>query len=192
MERPELSQLESLLTSGIKKKHISITYDLLMANNDAHTVLVKEKWENDLGIQIENDQWSLLLIDAQQGLISARYKICNFNVLHRIHYTPEKISRFKGDASPYCTRCESEVGNLLHMLWGCPKLSRWWDAIENSLKKVLDMDLTLSPSIVLLGDYSDLRLNSVHSAGFLRLDLTAAKKCILSGLLRNPPTILIG
>ena len=83
------------------------------------------------------------------------------------------------------------LGIFYIMFWGCPKLSRWWDAIENSLKKVLDMELTLSPSIVLLGDYSDLQLNSVYSADFLRLAMTAAKKIILSKwIAKDPPSYL--
>ena len=188
LKRPRLSQLESLLTQKINGKHISLTYDLLMANNKANTNLVKEKWEQDLGITIDDDHWSLLLTDAQKGFINARYKICNFKIIHRFYYTPEKISRFKGNTSPHCTRCKTEIGNFLHMTWTCPKLEQWWEAIEHTLKKVLNMELSLSPLIVLLGDYSNLQFNSVNSADFFGLAMTAAKKCVLSKWIAEDPS----
>lgn len=49
------------------------------------------------------------------------------------------------------------------------------------------MIFTLSPSIVLLGDYSNLRFNSTHSAYFFGLAMTAAKKCILSKWIAEDP-----
>ncbi len=74
MEKPQLSQLESLLAQRINSKHISRTYNLLMANNKANTNLVKEKWEKDLGTQIDDDHWSSLLADTQKRFINTRYR----------------------------------------------------------------------------------------------------------------------
>uniref|UniRef100_A0A3B4X6N3 Reverse transcriptase domain-containing protein n=1 Tax=Seriola lalandi dorsalis TaxID=1841481 RepID=A0A3B4X6N3_SERLL len=160
LEKPEISQLESLLTQGTNKKQISKTYNLLIKNNKANINLIKEKWEKDLEIQIEDDHWSSLLTDAHKRFINTRYRICNFKTIHRVYYTPEKISRFKGSTSSFCKRCKTEIGNLLHMFWTCPQLEQWWKDIEHTLKKVLKMELSLSPLIVLLGDYSTLRFKN--------------------------------
>lgn len=143
LEKPQLSQLESLLTQRINRKHISRTYNLLMTNNKASTILVKEKCEKDLGAQIDDDRWSSLLAYAQKRFINTRYKICNFKTMHRVYYTPEKVSRFKGNISPHCNRCKTKIGDFLHMIWTCPQLEQWWKDIEHTLKESPKNDIYL-------------------------------------------------
>ena len=77
--------------------------------------------------------------------------------------------------------------------WTFQQLEQWWRDIEHTLKKVLKMELRLLPSIVLLCDYSNVRFNSVLSADFFGLAMTAAKKCILwKWIAEDPQITLIG
>ena len=74
-DKPKLSKLESLLTKEIARKHMSLIYKLLLAHSKANTNLVRRKWESDLGMQFDDDQWFLLFKDAHKDYISVRYKL---------------------------------------------------------------------------------------------------------------------
>lgn len=50
-----------------------------------------------------------------------------------------------------CSRCGSSTGTLIHMLWRCPKLYRYWTDILNTLNSVFGVSLQLDLKLCFLG-----------------------------------------
>lgn len=48
------------------------------------------KWEKDLECTFEQDTWELICKSALTFSFNSRHRLIQFNIIHRIYYTPER------------------------------------------------------------------------------------------------------
>lgn len=89
---------------------------------------IKKTWAEDLGVPLSEDQWSNCLSNIQKGS-NARYKLIQFKVIHRLHFSKLKLNRIYNSVSPLCDRCNIGEGSLAHLFWHCPVLNAFWSQI---------------------------------------------------------------
>ena len=52
---------------------------------------------------------------------------------------------------PTCTRCKRDHGDLIHMLWRCPKLHTYWAGVVSTINSAFGVSLPQDPRACLLG-----------------------------------------
>ena len=159
----------------------SSIYRILSSNIPIHDTTIsklKQKWETDLGCTYDDPDWHNLLERSQMVLVSTKHRLMQFNIFHRVYYTPLRLHKMNGDISAMCPRCKVVEGDLLHMLWSCPHLDNFWRFIISTVSEIIETEIPQDPRLWILGDVSLININS-NKEYFLTLTATAAKKVIL-------------
>lgn len=144
----------------------------------------RSKWEEDLGV-ISDEQWKEILAGGHQVSVSPAQKVSQLMLLHRTYYTPKRLFRFGGRKDDKCPRCQ-ESGDLMHMIWKCPKLFRYWNEVVETLNKILALELKIEPKLCILGVEGNIRRN--FKIKIVRRCLFQARKLIaLRWQARTPP-----
>uniref|UniRef100_A0A3Q4HHP4 Reverse transcriptase zinc-binding domain-containing protein n=1 Tax=Neolamprologus brichardi TaxID=32507 RepID=A0A3Q4HHP4_NEOBR len=112
---------------------------------DHNKASIKRKWETDLGYVYEEVEWHHLLEQAQTMLITTKHRQMQFNILHRIYYTPYRQHKIDSNYSPRCLRCKVTDGDLLHMLWNCPVIEEFWRGAIEIISKCVGSALPQAP-----------------------------------------------
>lgn len=110
-----------------------------------------QKWENDLNKSYPLKEWQIALQSTYKFSKCSNYWEIVIKITHRWHYIPYKLAKFCPNKSPNCWRNFGQVGNLLHILWGCPSLSRFWRQLFHLLASITGI---LSPPNVGLPNLS--------------------------------------
>ena len=152
---PVMNDIEKFLYEGNTCKFISKMYHLLM-NKGQKPGLHKSrlKWESDLNVAIDEQLWADLCQNSSSATINARYRLINYNILHQLYLTPEKLHSFKNDLSDKCFRCKTEVGSFLHCTWQCTKVRPFWNDICSTLTKITGVNVPMDPELCLLGNFT--------------------------------------
>lgn len=124
--------------------------------------------------------------------ISALQKLSHLFLLHRAYKSPIQLHKWGSRDTPLCLKCERDHGDLLHMIWRCPQLFRYWAEVTNTISQVYIFRLNSDPIVCLLGALEiDMLTPNVHVA-VLHL-LYVARKLIARYLISpNVPLESIG
>ena len=150
---PPGSPMESIfLADPSIKGGISTIYDSLSyLDNNASLVHLKTAWENDLGIQITDEQWTASQKIVHSSSVCARHGLLQFKVLHRLHLSKEKLNRMYPNVNPACDRCGQSPATLAHMFWHCTKLTPYWQGIFKTFSDIVGRPLDPDPLTAVLG-----------------------------------------
>lgn len=112
---------------------ISGIYDQLTARATNLELLsrTREAWEVDVG-ELGEDQWKRVLGLGPLVSLSPSQRASHLLLVHRAYYTPKRLHRFGRRPDNKCPRC-SGTGDLIHLMWRCPKLARYWTEILKTL-----------------------------------------------------------
>lgn len=143
--------LNKIVRTSSTKGLISAIYGQMI---DRMTMLqmlsgTRERWEADVG-EIADDQWSRILEFGRLVSVSPSQQASHLLLLHKSYYTPKKLYRFGQRLDDKCPRC-SEIGDLIHMMWRCPKLVRYWSEIVKIIEIRFKIRLELEAKICVLG-----------------------------------------
>ena len=148
-------------------------------STSASTHHIREAWSNELQVEVSDDTWSEALTRIHKCSINVRYKLIQFKVIHRLHYSKPKLHRIYPAVSPLCDRCGGAEGSLSHLFWSCPRLHKFWCEIFQFLSAAYEVDITPDPVLALFGcSESALELSTAIQQA-LMLGMVAAKKMIL-------------
>lgn len=75
--------------------------------------------------------------------------LCLYHCLWQ--HTGGYLLKGKSRESPLCPRCLVDTGTLVHMLWKCPKLHRYWAEVISTINSIWNLRLTTDPKLCLLG-----------------------------------------
>ena len=191
---PKPNEIEILIHKGTIKKFTSCMYNLIqeqMIKEGIHKS--RQKWESNLDIKIEEVKWSRLLFDSVTNTINVRLRLVQYNFLHQLYITPQKINRFNSNLSAHCFRCNQEIGTFLHSTWSCSKVQPFWNNLRAVLEQITHIQLPHSPTLFLLSDIEGSELKSKlnkYQIEFLKIALAVAKKTIaVSWKLDSPLSI---
>ena len=104
-----------------------------------------------MGASISEEDWDQAIRRIHSSSVCMRHCVIQFKVVHRLHYSKERLSRIYPELNPKCDRCTRETADLFHMFWSCPKLTPFWKSIFDALTTVLHCSLIPSPLIAIFG-----------------------------------------
>ena len=144
--------LESLFLSiDISKRHLissiysSFNVDLTPSN------AAKRKWELELGSELDDDYWDVVLKAIHSSSICSRHSLIQAKVVFKIHYTRLKLSRIYPGLSDACLRCGLTPADHLHTFITCPRLHPFWCGIFETVNLTYNKDYEFDTLIALFG-----------------------------------------
>ena len=95
-------------------------------------------------------------------------------LIHRTYYTPKRLFNFGWRVDAGCPRCH-DTGDLIHMIWRCPKLFRYWKGILDTINKIYKTKLEMNPRLCILGLGEEISRMTSTSKAVLRCLFQARK-----------------
>ena len=132
-----------------------------------------------MGTDIPDNVWAAGLEHIHQCSTNARHSLIQFKILHRLHYSKERLHKIYPEVSPNCDKCLSAEDTLLHSFALCPKVQTYWINIFAVLSKILNLNLEPDPLIVIFGVSEDTMRLTKHQQCFLSYGLVIARKLLL-------------
>lgn len=86
-------------------------------------------WSSDLDAEISQADWKKVCQDAQSQTINTKLKLLQFKWIMHTYVTPTLLHCFDNNNSDFCNKCSKKEGTLLHCLWSCPKIKKFWEKI---------------------------------------------------------------
>ncbi len=164
--------LETLLLPPDSKQLISKFVGSF--TNSVSSDFIRQAWAKDLNSEILAELWEEALSLVHCCSINSRYRLIQYKVLHRLHYSKTKLNHIFSSVSPVCYKCHIAEGSLAHLFWFCPKLHNFWSAIFEQLSKAYSRIIQPNHDLAILGcsaETSDL-MHDTQVALNLRMVLT--------------------
>ncbi len=120
-------------------------------------------------------QYSLESIHTSSLCI--RHGLTQFKVLHRLHYSRDKLSKLFPTVDPGCPRCSYVPTTIGHMFWSCTSLNDYWRQIFDEFSKICGQTIAPDYHTAIFGvpppscKVSNLRANALASLLARRLIL---------------------
>lgn len=183
---PDSCPLYELLQLPPDSKHL-ISRFVSLFTTSVSTTHLKEAWSTELNFEVSDDTWNEGLTRIQTCSINVRYKLIQFKVIHRLHYSKTKLHRIYPAISPLCDRCKSADGSLTHIFWLCPHIQRYWSKIFKWFSGVYGKDILPDPELALFGCSETALYFTSEEQQALMLGMVAAKKMILTDWKSSTP-----
>lgn len=95
-----------------------------------------------------------------------------------MYYTPQRLSVIYCTADENCPCCRGGIGNYIHMVWECPLIQTFWQAVAANISSISGIPIKLDPLILLLGVTDNIPTNT-HTKIFIFYCAYYARKTIL-------------
>lgn len=131
--KSQLTNFEiSLLTGSIFSKSFSKIYGILQEGEKIDDSYCKI-WECDIGRPIERKHW--YQTNAYMSKISANIAIREtyLKIRNRWYLVLTRLQKMFPEMDPKCWRCLKERGSMTHIWWSCPKVKRFWIAVNHEI-----------------------------------------------------------
>lgn len=149
---PEKTTLDEFLDVNVYRRGaIGVLYDMLSTLHSPSLTIIKSHWEDDLSVEFSDEQWQSILRNVHSSSICARHGLLQFKVLHRLHFSKEKLAKIYPGTDPLCNRCKTMTGSLVHTFWTCPNLYNYWTSIFDTLSVIFGIKIDPSPTIAIFG-----------------------------------------
>lgn len=167
---------------------ISRGYSILLnALQNPAKLPCRKGWEKDIGA-IDGETWELFLSSAPMVSVSTSQKLSPIYLLHRFYRTPVQLHRWGELRIPLCPKCEHDHGDLIHMIWRCPKLVSYWTEVLDTISQVYMFRIPRTPLVCLLGALGKESLTPQAHTAILRLLYTARKLIAQYWIVSRVPT----
>ncbi len=177
---PENNALFKSLLGPPKAKHpISVLVGYFSSILDWSTIRIKQAWEGELGIEIEDKSWDEVLTNIKSCSINARLQLIQYKIVHRLHYSKTRLTKIFPNLSPLCNRCNAAEGTLAHLFWTLAKLHNFWSLIFQWFSSAFNITVTPDPETALLGHSNILKNLDCNIRIALIHGMMIAKRCIL-------------
>ena len=150
-----------------------------MWRNKINNTKIKEKWQNELGIEISDDAWEDCISNIHHSSVNARHSLYQFKIIHRLHFSPSKINKIFPNSSPICGKCSIEQGTLSHQFVQCHKLQNFGGQLFDFLTRAFGRDIPLAPLTALFGMVEPGWALSKYEVQVISLSTLLARKLIL-------------
>lgn len=96
------------------------------------------KWSQDLSIAYEVQAWSKICVFPWKMTLSTKLRMFQYQItqrclvtnIHLFHYGIKNLSN--------CTFCNREPETIIHLLWRCDKIRRFWNEVFDIIKYNFD------------------------------------------------------
>lgn len=103
------------------------------------------------GSELTYAQWNGIVASIDLLFLLAAQKRTPLYIIHRPYYTPKRLFQFGRRTEAFCPRCRATTGDLIHMLWRCPKLYRYWKGVLGKINSKFGLALQMDPILCILG-----------------------------------------
>lgn len=97
-----------------------------------------------------DEEWTNVLNNLILVSLSASQRLTQL-FIHFAYYTPQKLFMWHKRDNSLCPRCERDAGTLVHMMWRCPKMVRYYTLVLDTNDKVFKMNVQMEPETFVLG-----------------------------------------
>lgn len=171
------------------KKHVSHIYKNLLLDTQDNTLHIKNKWELELNVTIEDEEWEAMCLGCHKGINSPMWKEFDWKTKLRYFKMPSVVAKFiENPAAIYCWRKCGMVGDHAHIFWDCPKMLPYWKEIKREIDTILAIDLPFTPSQFLLDLIPEGMYNNKKQLLHILL-ITARKMVTLNWMNPLPPKV---
>ena len=101
----------------------------------------------DLG-DLEEEEWMEALMSPRESAITARFRLVQLKILHRVYYTPTRLAKMGKSNTGKCNRGCGKTGTFYHIIWDCPKIRTYWTDIQQLVATLLGMGDVFSPKVM--------------------------------------------
>lgn len=179
--------LDSILlkAAALKSKTITYIYDQVTANNKG-SINIKQSWELDFGVILEDQIWSKVLDHARQITKSNKSYEVQYKIINKLHVTPLTRSKYV-TCTKFCLKCKRETGTYFHLIWTCPLIASFWSSVVQEIERSFGIKVPLDPRLCILGVN-----NCVPETKTTSIMLYAARLSILHVWIeQHPPTVTL-
>lgn len=168
---------------------ISRIYDQLSKSVNSREILlgVKAKWEEEVG-GMTQEQWARILELGAQVSVTPSQRLSHLMLLNRAYYTPKRLFKFGRRPNDNCPRCR-RTGDLIHMVWRCPKLFRYWEEVTGNLGNIFGTTVANEPLACILGHRRVMGERLSTTLAVTRALFQARKLIALRWQVKEPPTV---
>lgn len=138
-------------TTWMDKGGASIFYKHIRGAHAPRLEGLKVCWEKDVGEDISTESWEKMVASWHRCSRETQSQLVHYKVLNRSYWTPCKMAKLRLRDSDVCWRCGKESGTLVHLLYYCEKTIYMWDNIIDFLNGMLELSLSKTPSLCILG-----------------------------------------
>ncbi|XP_044157379.1 meiosis inhibitor protein 1 [Bufo gargarizans] len=178
-----------LSTGGGKRGLISQVYALLLDKFlEEFPLLRMKKWEADLG-GMSKDKWEDILEGVPSMSLSEQGKLSQLFIIHRVYKTPVFLKKVGVRSDDKCPKCMEDGADLLHMLWSCPVIGAYWDAVRNMINSKMSLQIQKDPKVCVLGYVSEIGGTESVKVAVGRLLYVARKLVAMRWIQGSPPTL---
>ena len=128
------------------KKQMSMIYSYIGDLKEVTWDKVKTAWERDLGEEFSEEMWQSSLQRIHSSSMCIRHGLIQFKILHRLHYSGEKLARLFNIPDRGCPRCSQTPTSLGHLFWTCPSLENFSRQIFDVLSRIGLSGTEITPS----------------------------------------------
>lgn len=100
----------------------------------------------------EDQQWMKIVSESGKFIRECKGKFTQHKIIHRYYWTPVRLNRMGVMNNSLCWKCQKDTGTLIHCLWECPIINRFWSIVVHVLSDGLGKMVPLCPGLCLLGD----------------------------------------
>lgn len=191
--QPPNSEMNTiLLKDPLKKGSISKIYNELSDKEHMPSLdHLKDAWQQDIGINITDSQWSKAQDNVHSSSICARHGLLQFKILHRLHLSKVRLSKMFHGVNTACDRCGQEQASLAHTFWNCLRIVPYWTEIFNLLSHICHAQLHLDPVLALFGvPPVTTNLSNKQKLVIRFVTVLSRRLILLNWNKKNPPTYI--
>lgn len=100
--------------------------------------------------ELDDEDWVEIWECSFLQLISARERLIQFKIIHRIYLAPVRFHMIYASV-PDCSRCAAASADFIHIFWRCPHIQTFWMAIASSIIAVTTVQVSLKVDVCQLG-----------------------------------------
>lgn len=157
--------------------HVSKLYNILL-HHSYKPLALDTVWKADFGDLSPDLEWSKVWEGINMSSRNPDHQQIHYNFIHRLYLTPKRLHKMKMLTDPLCKLCRLNViGTFRHMFWDYPLVMAFWSQVAHRLSVLLGIPIPCSPGILILNDFSQIKLKVVGRRTMLA-GLTAAKKMV--------------
>lgn len=127
---------------------------------------------------IQGEDWDDMWQQLFKNPVSTRDRLFKFKFLHRIYYTPARLSNIYPTSSAECWHCIYSPANAAHIFWKCQQIQDFWSEVTFCITELLAVPIPMSVRVCLLGLVEEVVPPKAHRT-LLNILLFYARKAIL-------------
>ncbi|XP_059927376.1 LINE-1 retrotransposable element ORF2 protein [Gadus macrocephalus] len=190
LELPQSGWIDGLLDMDpTLKGTVSMLYVNIQRVASPSLDYIKRKWEEELELDISDDEWRWAVELIHSSSICVRHGLIQFKVLHRLHFTRDKLARIYQGADPTCPRCKQVPANICHMFWSCPRLKEFWTKFFETFSSIYDKNIEPGPLAAIFGVApGETQLTIAQRKAIAFSSLLARRLILFNWIKAAPPT----